>query len=148
MEHQLWKEIVAVLKRIGKHTRRGCETYSDADIVRTWFWSVVNDRSEGWACERTNWPIHQRRCPVPSQSRLSRRLRTERVRQLLAQLEQEVLAPRQQKLVWLMDGKPLVISSCSKDRQPGMGERLAAKPRATKSTLCRMGPSPNGAWHP
>lgn len=79
MEHQLWKEIVAVLKRIGKHTRRGSERYSDADIVRTWFWSVLHDRPTQWACVRENWPIHERRCPLPSQSRMSRRLRTPRV---------------------------------------------------------------------
>lgn len=146
MEHQLWKEIVAVLKRIGKHTRRGRETYSDADIVKTWFWSVVNDRPEGWACERTHWPIQQRRCQVPSQSRLSRRLRTDRVQRLLVQLEHEVLAPRQQKLVWLMDGKPLVISSCSKDRQAGYGRAAGGKAKGYKIHALVNAEGEVGAW--
>lgn len=132
MEHQLWKEIVAVLNRIGKHTRRSREKYSDADIVKTWFWSVLHDRSTQWACIQENWPIHARRCRRPSQSRMSRRLRTTRVRQLLEQLEREVLAPRSRGLVWMIDGKPLAISGCSKDRQAGYGRAAGGKAKGYK----------------
>jgi hypothetical protein len=132
MEHQLWKEIVAVLSRIGKHSRCGRESYSDVEIVKTWFWAVLHDRPVSWACRATNWPIYARRCSRPSPSRMSRRLRTDRVRRLLLQVERDVLAPRRAGLVWMMDGKPLVISGCSKDRQAGYGRAAGGKAKGYK----------------
>lgn len=132
MEHQLWKEIVSVLTRIGKPTRRGSERYSDADIVKTWLWAVLHDRPVSWACQAMHWPIHERRCKRPSPSRMSRRLRTDRVGRLLEQIEQEVFAPRGRELVWIMDGKPLVISGCSKDRQAGYGRAAGGKAKGYK----------------
>ena len=44
MEHQLDREIVAVLRRIGKWRRRRGEVFSDEEIVRTWFWGAIHDR--------------------------------------------------------------------------------------------------------
>jgi len=146
MEHQLWKEIVAVLNRIGKHTRRGRETYSDADIVKTWLWSALHDRPTQWACIRENWPIHERRCRRPSQSRMSRRLRTPRVGQLLQRLEREVLAPRNRRLVWMIDGKPLTISGCSKDRQAGYGRAAGGKAKGYKMHALVSADGKVAAW--
>jgi hypothetical protein len=40
---------------------------------------------------------------------------------LLKWLEEQVLAPRKRELLWFIDGKPLTISGCSKDRQAGFG---------------------------
>jgi len=132
MEHQLWKEILAVLSHFGKYTRRGSETYSDVDIVKTWFWAVLHDRPVSWACARKNWPIHDRVWRKPSPSRMSRRLRTDRVHRLLQRIEQELLVPQGRGLVWMMDGKPLVISGCSKDRQAGYGRAAGGKSKGYK----------------
>jgi hypothetical protein len=64
---------------------------------------------------------------------MSRRLRSPGVQKLLDALEQRVLAPKQPGLYWMIDGKPLAISGCSKDRQAGYG-------RAAKAA------SPRGGW--
>jgi hypothetical protein len=41
---------------------------------------------------------------------------------LLDALERRVIAPQKPGLFWMIDGKPLVISGCSKDRQAGYGK--------------------------
>ena len=119
MEHQLWKEIVTVLDRIDKPGPEPHEKFSAGIIVMVWLWAVLHDRPVSWACLAAAWPVYARRQRLPSPSTMSRRLRSESVRQLLARIEYRVLAPSQPKLLWIVDGKPLVISGCSKDRQAG-----------------------------
>lgn len=63
---------------------------------------------------------------------MSRRLRTHRVRRLLEQVEQHTLSPQGRGLVWMMDGKPLMISGCSKDRQAGYGRAAGGKAKGYK----------------
>jgi hypothetical protein len=125
MEHQLWKEILRVLRCINKPAKSAREQYSDEEIVKVWLWAVLHDRPVSWACQRQNWPLHDRRRQLPSPSRVSRRLRTSGVRWLLQELEGQVLRPeRVGQLLWMMDGKPLLIGGSSKDRQAGVAPRV------------------------
>src|SRR3712207_128246 len=107
MEHQLWKAIVAVLAGIDKPPKPGRCTYSDERVVQVYYWAVLHDRPTSWACRRANWPAPLRRLPLPSPSRLSRRLRSPSVMALLAALERRVVAPKAPGLFWAIDGKPL-----------------------------------------
>lgn len=133
MEHQLWKEIVAVLKTIDKPRRNPRCRYSCEDIVLVWFWAVVHDRPMSWACDQRNWPLHLRRRPVPSNSRMSRRLRTPEVQGLIKAIEDHTLRSKGTKpLAWAIDGKPLAISGCSKDRQAGFGRAAQGKAKGYK----------------
>lgn len=132
MEHQLWKAIVDWLKRYGKPPRPR-DTYSDVEIVKVFFWSVLHDRPVSWACEQANWPLQERQWAKPSQTRMSRRLRSPSVRQLLQHLEQDLLRPQHcRELVWMLDGKPLAIGGCSKDRQAGYGRAAGGKAKGYK----------------
>lgn len=117
MEHQLWQAIVNEVRQLDKSRRRTERGFTVGEIVLTWFWAVLHDRPVDWACQRRNWPIHLRQRRLPSGSTMSRRLRSCAVRQLLTQLETQVLQPRGSHLVWLLDGKPLLTSKVSKDRQ-------------------------------
>ena len=132
MERQLWKAIVAVVAAVDKPPTPVSFTYSDEVIVGVWYWSVIHDRPMSWACERRNWPLDLRRRPLPSYSRLTRRLRTPSVRALLAAVEQRVLAPKRPELFWMIDGKPLPIGGCSKDRQAGYGRSAGGKAKGYK----------------
>jgi hypothetical protein len=133
VEHQLWKSIVMVLKAISKVRRRAAETYQVEDIVKVWLWAVLHDRPVSWACDRRNWPIHERRRKFPSSSTMSRRLRCAKVRQLLQQIEQYVLSPQGEKpLLWIIDGKSLPIGGCSKDGQAGYGRAAGCKAKGYK----------------
>ena len=132
MEHQLWLSIVAALASLDNRPQPTALDFSDADIVKTYYWSVIHDRPVRWACQRRHWPIWHRRKDLPSPSTMSRRLRSASVRRLLQALEQRVVAPTGPGLFWMIDGKPLPISGCSKDRQAGYGRAANCKAKGYK----------------
>jgi hypothetical protein len=132
MEHQLLKEIVAVLATLDKPRATARFDFTDEDIVRAYYWSVICDRPTSWACLKQNWPLHLRRQPLPSQPTMSRRLRSASVVALLDALERRVIAPKEPGLFWMIDGKPLPIGGCSKDRQAGYGKAAGCKAKGYK----------------
>lgn len=132
MEHQLWRAIIAVLAELGKARKPTNCDFSDQDIVHVYYWAVLHDRPTAWACNPQHWPLWRRRQPLPSEATMSRRLRSASVKTLLNALEQRVIAPKQPGLFWMIDGKPLPISGCSKDRQAGYGRAANAKAKGYK----------------
>jgi hypothetical protein len=132
MEHQLWKAIVALLPSFGKARKRRDKDFTDHDIVKVYYWAVIHDRPTSWAVRKANWPVHCRRGPLPSSSAMSRRLRSPSVVALLDQLDRRVLAPKEPGLFWMIDGKPLTIGGCSKDRQAGYGRAAGCKAKGYK----------------
>ena len=147
MEHQLWKAILVVLKKILKARRKSSRGYSCEDIVRVWFWAVVHDRPVSWATQKANWPIYERRRPLPSSSTMSRRLRSQEVQDVILEIERQVLcSPGDRPLVWMIDGKPLSIGNCSKDRQAGYGRAARGKAKGYKLHVIRGGDNSVAAW--
>ena len=133
MEHQLFKQILAVMNVVDKPRRNPCCKFSMEDIIRVWFWAVLNDRPVIWACDPKNWPLHERRRPLPSSSTMSRRLRRQDVQTLIRNIEQHLLRSQGNKpLAWMIDGKPLVIGNASKDRQAGFGRAVRGKAKGYK----------------
>jgi hypothetical protein len=132
MEYQLWKAIVALLRSFGKPHKRRDDAFTDQDIVKIYSWAVIHDRPTSWALLKANWPLHCRRQRLPHDGTMSRRLRTPKVIALLDHLERRVLAPKEPGLFWMIDGKPLVISGCSKDRQAGYGRAAGCKAKGYK----------------
>lgn len=133
MERQLWKKIVRLIKGIGKLRGSVVCTFTDAVIVKTWLWAVVHDRPVSWACRAFNWPVCERKWQLPSESTMSRRLRSASVKWLLDELEKRVLdSDLSQNLVWAVDGKPLPVSNHSQDRQARYGRAVGGKARGYK----------------
>jgi len=132
MEHQLWRSIVNVLDEVHKPRKTTAFDFSDEDIVKVFYWSVVHDRPRSWACDLKHWPLWRRCQPLPSEATMSRRLRSPSVQSLLNAMEQRVIAPKEPKLFWMIDGKPLPISGCSKDRQAGYGRAANCKAKGYK----------------
>lgn len=132
MEHQLWKLIVALLDEIDKPRTPTRFDFTDEAIVKVYYWSVLSDRPAYWACQKRSWPLHLRQQDLPSPSTLSRRLRSPSVVALLDALERRVTAPKEPCLYWMIDGKPLVIGGCSKDRQAGYGRAAGGKAKGYK----------------
>jgi Transposase DDE domain len=97
-------------------------TFFDYEIVAVYLWAVLHDRSVSWACEPAHWPeeLWPRR-RLPSQSTMSRRLRTTEVQWLLQQMEQRLAPLADDRWVLLIDGKPLVIGTYSKDGDAAWG---------------------------
>lgn len=132
MEYQLWKAIVALLPAFGKPRKRRTNDFTDQDIVQVFYWAVVHDRPTSWAVCKAHWPVHCRRGLLPSSATMSRRLRSPSVLTLLERLQQRVLAPQEPGLFWIIDGKPLPIGGCSKDRQAGYGRAAGSKAKGYK----------------
>ena len=133
MERQLWHAIVGVMNQIGNPRRNRKFKYQVIQILKVWFWAVVHDRPVSWATQRENWPIDLRRFELPSASTMSRRLRSNAVKCLLEQIEGRVISPKTStNLVWLIDGKPLTIGGCSKDRQAGFGRAAGCQAKGYK----------------
>lgn len=132
MEHQLWLSIIAVVAELCKRPKPAVFDFSDGDIVKVYYWAVIHDRPTAWACDTRHWPSWCRRQALPSEATMSRRLRGASVRTLLNALEQRIVAPKQPGLYWMIDGKPLMISGCSKDRQAGYGRAASGKAKGYK----------------
>jgi len=146
MEHQLWKEIVAVIARSSKPFWSPHAKFSDARIVEVYYWAVLHDRPMVWACQRKNWPIHCRKQPLPSPSCMSRRLQSKRVTQRLNKLAKIMQPPTGDCLYWMIDGKPLVIGGCSKDRQASYGRAANSMAKGYKIHVIANAARQIAAW--
>lgn len=133
MERQLWGAILQAVKQIRKPPYDPRQTYPALVILKVWMWAVLHDRPVSWACEAANWPCHERHWKRPSNATMSRRLRCPGFRSWLACIERKVLRSEDSTgLVWMIDGKPLSISGCTKDRQAGYGRAASGKAKGYK----------------
>ncbi len=133
MERELFRMLKAELRALGRRRTDDRFTYTDATILEVYLWAVINDRPTVWACDPDHWPRGLRRGPLPSQSQVSRRLRSPSLRALQARLEERVLRrDRAPTLVVLLDGKPLPIAGHSTDRHAGYGRAARGKAKGYK----------------
>jgi hypothetical protein len=95
--------------------------YSDVLIVAMLFWTVSQDRPMSWACDRSHYygPFRPRR--VPSVSQFSRRVRSERTWQILDDVHRRLAQTGRITRLCCLDGRPLPVGSCSKDREARPG---------------------------
>jgi hypothetical protein len=114
MEREHWKQLYALAERFGKSLQdRG--RYTTAFIVGVFLWAAVHDRPVSWACRRENWPEDLRPRRLPSQSTMSRRLRSASTTDLVAAMEAAFQEPSRENAVEIIDAKPLPVGGCSKD---------------------------------
>lgn len=153
MERELWAWLMKALRDVGRSRRdTAYHTHATRLIVRTYLWATLHDRPVVWACDRRHWDRRTRPARLPSQSTMSRRLRTDAVREFLEALGRRLsgqLAPT----LWLLkliDGKPLTVPAHSKDRDATWGRGAGQKARGYKLHLIYSGkPMPERfAVHP
>ncbi len=133
MERELFTLIRRMLRRLGKRRRSRRFAFTDATIVEVYCWAVICDRPVSWGCKPANWPKGLRRGRLPSQSQVSRRMRTPHVQALLARLEQRLVRDgRVPTLAYAIDGKPLLVAGHSLDKQAGYGRAAGGKGKGYK----------------
>lgn len=132
MEGQLWERLYSVVTALGKHHPYQGKRFGDSWIAVVYLWAVLHDRPTLWACDPGNWPERLRWHVLPSQSTMSRRLRTVGVLSLLARAEAQLreLFPRGPSK-WI-DAKPLPVGGASKDRDARAGRCVKGKARGYK----------------
>jgi hypothetical protein len=123
-EAKLYRALYRLVYATPHTPRRPRELYDDRWVVMVHLWGVLHDRSQSWSCEAANWPDGLLERPLISQSRLSRRLRTVGVPQLLERLLCAATALFHTPLAKAIDSKPLTVGAYSKDADAGRG-RLA-----------------------
>jgi hypothetical protein len=146
MERELWDLLYAIAVQLDKDW--GHWLYSDSDIVCTYFWSVVNDRPQDWSVVKANWPADLRSLCLPSQSTLSRRMRSSGCQQLMTRIEITWLGLVTVKMfsVRIIDAKALPVSGVSKDADAGYGRGAGGMQKGYKLfAVWSNGPLPT-AW--
>lgn len=147
MERQIWKAILRILQELDKPKFNPYRDYDTMTIIKVWMWAVIHDRPVSWAVEKENWPLHERRWKKPSDSTMSRRLRHTDTQVWLLQLEKRVLRPSEQtNMVWMIDGKPLPIGGCSKDKQAGYGRSAGGKAKGYKIHVIKGSDGSVASW--
>jgi hypothetical protein len=122
MERVRWMELYRLASELGKAFPGGV-LYSCAVIVGVFLWAAIHDRPVSWACEQAHWPKDLpfgRR--LPSQSVMSRRLRSSAVQGLLQAMERVLRQRDEPDWVKAIDSKPLVVGAYSKDRDARWGK--------------------------
>lgn len=147
MECELWGPLYALVWETAKDFRRSRVQFSDALVVVVFLWAVLHDRPCGWACNPVHWRCTRLRplC-LPSQSTLSRRLKTPSVQAFQAALAERARGRGDPSLIQLIDGKPLTVGGCSKDPDAKIGRGAAGMARGYKLyAICSIRPFPE-AW--
>jgi hypothetical protein len=132
MERDLYLVVCALLRILGRRRRDPRQAYTDGAILAVFYWAVINDRPVWWACRPEHWPRGLWRGPLPSQSCVSRRLRTESIRRLKARLERLALRREARSVVAFVDGKPLPVGPHSHDRNARWGRATGGKAKGYK----------------
>ena len=121
MEAELWKQVYKLVTKMAKGKTLKRATYTDGDIIITYMWAVIHDRPVYWACKKRNWPIYYRKRKLPNASTMTRRLRTKQLQNLLRITQQHLINKFPRSVCRWIDGKPLPIGGCSKDKQSAFG---------------------------
>ena len=113
-----------------------------------YFWGVLHDRSTNWACQIENWVGVPRRMKLPSQSAMSRRLRTDAVQHLIDTIERRLRSAQQQMpIVFMIDGKVMQVGPHSKDPDATWGRVSGGKAKGYKLHLLMAGDGTMIAHH-
>jgi hypothetical protein len=127
MDHTIWTVVTGAVDRaFGAIPRRGRRpVFGDRLIILMLFWLVWHDRCLSWACDPTHYGRLFRPRRLPSISRFSRRVKTDRI-QLVLQYVHDDLAVRGTacpfELLSYIDGKAALVSPVSKDPDAKRGK--------------------------
>jgi hypothetical protein len=121
MEGRIFDFLCNHIRTLGKTRSFKGKRFSDATIVITHLWAVLWDRPISWACRLENWPEDLQWRAVPSDSTMSRRLRSIGVITLIEQMQSLLRQMFPSGLCKLIDSKPLTVSLYSKDRDARVG---------------------------
>jgi hypothetical protein len=130
MDQTIWKTVTdavdRALRAVPHHGRR--PLYPDRLIVLMLLWSVWHDRCLSWACDRShyNTTLFRPRA-LPSISRFSRRVKSERVRAVLQRVHDDLCvrgdtAKPPLELLSYIDGKAVLVGPASKDPDARRGK--------------------------
>jgi hypothetical protein len=148
MEHELWAELSAAISLIDRDFFDNSDyLHSTALIVRCQVWSALNDKPTSWACEVRHWPKEIRPPLLPSQSTMSRRLRSNEFDEFLTRLERRLShLPQAGVLFKRLDGQTLVVAAHSTDPHAAWGRGAGQQSKGYKLHAIWAGKAMPMAW--
>lgn len=91
--------------------------FTDVLIVKMYLWSVAHDCPLCWASDRRNYNSLFRPARLPSNSQFCKRLKSPRVQALLTALSNRLVHSESPTFQLLLDARPFVVGSCTKDAE-------------------------------
>jgi len=127
MDRELWRLVLNVVeqaaRKVGWNGGRRQPVYSNYLIVAMYLWSVGDGKPMSWACRKWSYNGLFRPRSLPSVSQFTRRIKSEDCQCILQRVhDQFVLTPGQITARLVIDGKPLLVSPVSSDRQAKRGK--------------------------
>ena len=126
MEAKLYAALYKLVSSLAHPRRKRCR-FNDRIIVMVYLWSVLFDRPVCWACDQDNW-FGNDDFELPSDTTMSRRLRTPSVLQLIERAlaaGSELFGPA--PLLKQMDSKPMYVGPYTKDKDAKSGRVAQGK---------------------
>src|SRR5581483_4554719 len=123
MERELWPVLYRTVRAVAADFSQKYVQIPGWVLLLTLLWATLHDRPLSWACDPENWQSTRLRLPqLPSPATLSRRGDSVGLG-LLWQAVQERLRASNPPATWLsfLDGKPLPVGGCTKDRDARYG---------------------------
>ncbi len=128
MESRRYRRLCRIIDQLSPH-RQSRLQFSDAAIVKVYFHATHHKQPVSWACKSESWSMPMLHATVglelPSQSTMSRRMRSVGVLQLiervLKKLAEMLCLLQGACVIKPIDSKPLRVGSFSKDRDAKRG---------------------------
>jgi Transposase DDE domain len=126
MDRELWKLLYRAIRQAAKKVRWGggqrLPTYSNQLIVTMYFWATWHMRPLSWACQPSSYGGLFRPRKLPSVSQFTRRIKSDDCRRILELINDQFAQRRLPCPMAYVDGKPLLVSPVSKDRDAKRGK--------------------------
>lgn len=122
MERELWKVVYTRLKRVACRFHQKYVQLQPWRIAAVLLWAALHDRPVSWACDKRNWATTRRKPGrLPSEATMSRRARKTSFALFLNAVAAELKGTGEPAWELVVDGKPLPVGRCSKDRDARSG---------------------------
>lgn len=122
MERELWKVVYRRLKWVAWRFDQRYVQYQAWRIAAVLLWAAVHDRPVSWACDKRHWTTTRLRPGrVPSAATVSRRARKTSFHVFLNAVAADLRGTGRVSWVLSVDGKPLPVGHCSKDKDARAG---------------------------
>jgi len=122
MERELWPPLYHTLQEVAKDFQQRYVSYQPWVLAAVFLWAALHDRPVSWACQRRHWSTTKLRpARLPHRTTVGRRIDGLAVGAFLREVERRLRDRRQVGLLALLDGKPLLVSGVSKDRDAKRG---------------------------
>jgi hypothetical protein len=122
MERELWRVVYRRLKAVARRFDQKYVHLQPWRIAAVLLWAALHDRPVSWACDKRNWATTRLRPGrLPSEATMSRRARKTGFHLFLNALSAELRGSGPPGWELAIDGKPLPVGRCSKDRDARAG---------------------------